>query len=233
MEWRYQTKALLAAEALRSMIRGGELAPGERLDLGALAEQLRMSATPIREALRQLEAEGLVVSQSYRGIRVAAFTQGDAIQLYDLRALLESHATNLAVSQLSRSEVEDLEHVEGLHRAAQERGDRAMAARHNATWHFRIYDAAGRQNPLLMEFIGRLWNAFPWTTAWMVPGRAERSVRDHAEIMLAIRGGDAKRAGSLMNSHVLAGKAFVMDRLATAPRKGPRLEKGRRPKASD
>jgi DNA-binding GntR family transcriptional regulator len=213
LEPAYLTKAQFAATALRAIIRGGELAPGERLDLEALGKRLNMSATPIREALRILEAEGLVVSEPHHGIRVADFSTDDASALYDLRALLESFATELVAADLDSADITELERLQALHREALGNGDTATANGFNEEWHFRIYRRAGESSPYLLEFISRLWNAFPWTTAWMVPGRDARSKQDHAEILDAIKAADGALAGELMRGHILAGKDFVLQHL--------------------
>jgi DNA-binding GntR family transcriptional regulator len=172
-----------------------------------------MSATPIREALRILEAEGLVVSEPHHGIRVADFSTDDASALYDLRALIESYATELIAPEMDDQELQQLERLTRAHRDALASGDAARANAQNEEWHFRIYRRAGEGSPYLLEFISRLWNAFPWTTAWMVPGRDVRSVQDHADILAALQGRDADEAGRLMRAHILAGKDFVLRHL--------------------
>jgi DNA-binding GntR family transcriptional regulator len=209
----YLTKAQYAATAIRGIIRGGELAPGQRIDQEALGQRLSMSATPIREALRQLEAEGLVTSEPHHGMRVADFSTNDASALYDLRALLESHATSLFVTQLADSDLDQLERLKAAHQGALIRADKTDANAQNEAWHFHIYRRAGEQSPYLLEFITRLWSAFPWTTAWMVPGRDVRSVRDHDDILAAIKERDPAEAGRLMHAHILGGKEFVLKRL--------------------
>lgn len=209
----YQTKAQLAGSTLRAMIRRGELAPGERIDMDSLGVDLRMSATPLREALRLLEAEGLIVSEPHLGMRVADFSADDAAALYDLRALLEPYATRLAVPRLSEGDIAQLERLEELHRAAVGRHDEQGADQKNEEWHFGIYRVGAERDPYLMDFISRLWNAFPWTTAWAVPGREVRSATDHAAIMVALKEGDGPRAAELMYAHVLSGKDIVVSRL--------------------
>jgi DNA-binding GntR family transcriptional regulator len=214
----YVTKAQFAATAIRGMIRGGGLAPGERLDLEAIGKRLQMSSTPIREALRILAAEGLVISEPHHAIRVADFSTDDASSLYDLRSLIESYATEQATSEFDAEDLKQLAHSASLHREALANGDTTAANNYNEEWHFRIYRRAGERNPYVLEFISRLWNAFPWTTAWMVPGRDARSLSDHSAITEAMQAGDALRAGQLMREHILAGKDFVLQRLSgTAP----------------
>jgi DNA-binding GntR family transcriptional regulator len=217
LESGYLTKAQFATSAMRGMIRRGDLAPGQRLDLEALGERMNMSATPIREALRVLEAEGLVTNEPHHGIRVVDFSLDDAVALYDLRALLEAHATGLATPLLSDSDLTELERLGRLQSNAVKNGDVVEINERNEDLHFYIYRAAAQQSPYLLDFISRLWNAFPWTTAWMVPPRAARSTHDHADIISAIRGGDADLASRRMHEHIIAGKTFVLDRLTSDP----------------
>jgi DNA-binding GntR family transcriptional regulator len=211
---RYLTKAQFAAESIRERIRRGDLRPGVRLDLDALSSQLGMSATPIREALRSLEAQGLVVNSPHRGIHVTEFSSTDAAELYDLRAHLESYATTLAAPVLTDSELEQLRSLASSHREALDRGDIVAMDRHNEEWHFLIYRASRLRTPHLIEFISRLWNAFPWTTAWMVRGRGSTSVQEHEWIMDALERHHGDVAGQLMARHVLAGKRLVIEYLA-------------------
>ena len=211
---RYLTKAQFAVESIRERIRRGDLRPGVRLDLDALSSDLNMSATPIREALRSLEAQGLVVNSPHRGIHVAEFSATDAAELYDLRAHLESYATALAAPALTDGELARLRSLASLHREAGDREDIVAMDRHNEEWHFLIYRASRLRTPHLIEFISRLWHAFPWTTAWMVRGRGSTSAQEHESIMDALERHHGDVAGQLMARHVLAGKRLVMEHLA-------------------
>jgi DNA-binding GntR family transcriptional regulator len=209
----YRTKAQVAAVALRGAIRRGELRPGERIDVEQLSARLQMSITPVREALRQLEAEGLVVNHPHREIRVAEFSTDAAEELYALRALLEGWATQLSVPRLTAEDVRELQHLHELQELAWERNEPMLAAEYNEKWHMKLYSAAGK-SPYLREFVLRLWNAFPWTTTWQVPGRGNVSVADHAMIMERVCAKDGKGAGELLRRHILNGKQLVMKQLA-------------------
>lgn len=209
---RYQTKAQFAADALRSLIRQGELAPGQSIDLDLVRRRLQMSSTPIREALRMLEAEGLVVNEPHHESRVSNFTAADAAELYELRAHLEGYAIRLAIPNLRDQEIAELKRIADLHNEAVDARDAQATARYNEAWHMAIYRSAA-QTSFLYEFIAKLWNAFPWTTAWMDPKRGVRSVKEHKMIMAAIVDHDAPLAESAMREHVMAGKEFVIHRL--------------------
>ncbi|MEE3719377.1 GntR family transcriptional regulator [Tumidithrix elongata RA019] len=94
---------------LRTNIFSGELAPNERLVETQLADRLQVSRTPIREAIRKLQQEGLVIADASGGLRVATLSIGDVIQLYDCRIALEQLSVAGACDRASTQEIEQLE----------------------------------------------------------------------------------------------------------------------------
>ena len=211
----YRTKSEMAAARLRDDIRSGVMKPRERIDIDALGDLLGMSATPIREALRQLQAEGFVVNEPHRGARVADFSPEETADLYDLREALESMATLIAADHLTATDIAELEGLAEANRAAIDRNDQAAAMRLNEAWHMTIY-ATAQSTPHLLDFIRRLWND-PRSATWVVPGRLPQSRRDHAAIMDALSAGDGKRAADLMGEHIRAGKNLVLRHLTASP----------------
>lgn len=211
----FRTKAHAAGEALREAIRQGDIAPGERIDVEGFADLLGMSITPIREALRHMEAEGLVESTPHRGVRVKEFSTDEASVLYDLRALLEGYAIRLSVPHLTAEEIGRLEEITESHRRAVESDDRQAIDDSNRDWHQLAYSRA--QTPYLDEFITRLWNAFPWTTRWQGPERLNRSVMSHAQMLAAIKEGQVDIVEALLRAHILDGKDYVLRQLQQPP----------------
>ena len=207
----HRTKTALALEALREGILQGEIKPGERLMVARLAEELGMSATPIREAIRILGAEGLINHRPHYGVSVADLSLEDAREIYMLRGYLEELATRLAVPRLTDQDIEKLKALENDMQQACASGDRDGLTKANADWHLCIYRASGTKH--LLGFILRLWALFPWDTIWVIPGRREQSLAEHAEIMRAILARDAETAGRLMHDHVLSGQSSVMQHL--------------------
>src|SRR6266540_133604 len=183
-EPRDQTKTDLALETLRDRIRLGDLQPAERLQLGELARELGMSPTPIREALRLLQADRLVEYRPHYGIVVAEHSPDTTEQVYHLRAMLEPLAVELAVPQLSDEQAEALERLHERHANAHGSGKRTASADPNRDWHWAIYDASGWQ--ILNDLIRQLWEAFPWRTMWALSGRLELSLQQHEAVMDAI-----------------------------------------------
>lgn len=213
MQPRFRTKTQLAAEEIRSAVRSGQFAPGQRIDAEGQALRLGMSATPVREALRLLEAEGLVVNDPHRGSRVADFSSDNASELYALRATLEGLATRLSVPHLSDDDTATLREIERERQEALSAGDFARSSELNWQWHMTLYRHA-MATPYLNDFISRLWNAFPWATSWNTPGRSDQSHADHANILLAAGEGDAKRAARLVEAHILSSRDAVLGLLA-------------------
>src|SRR3712207_5245594 len=100
---RFQLKRDYIVEALRAAIARGELKPGQRLRQEELAARFEISSTPVREALRKLEAEGLVASVPHQGVYVARPSLERMAESYRLRALLETHALKEAMLQLEKA----------------------------------------------------------------------------------------------------------------------------------
>jgi DNA-binding GntR family transcriptional regulator len=207
---RHLTKTEIALQEVRERLRTGSLQPGQRVRVEPLTHELSMSQTPIREALRLLQADGLVEYRPHYGIVVAEISVEATAEVYRLRALLEPFAVELAVAKLTP---EGLQELEQLHRQliAAARKDSLTFSDHNHAWHWALYQAS--QSPLLNDFIRRLWDAFPWRSMWAITGRTELTLQEHTAIMDAVREGDPERAPSLMRDHILSGRSTVLGQL--------------------
>lgn len=205
------TKTEHATEMLRRRIRSGEFEPGEPLRIDVLTRELGMSSTPVREALRLLQADRLVDYHPHRGTTVAGTSRDDPAleEVYRLRMVLEPYATELAVGAISDKQ---LARVEQLHaslvRVTTSGRTTRRASEYNSSWHFAIYAAAGM--PLLVELIQRLWDAFPWRTMWAIPDTVGTSTEDHDAIMEAVRARNSKKAAALMHTHIGRGLQYLL-----------------------
>jgi DNA-binding GntR family transcriptional regulator len=208
---RHQTKTELALQALRERIRSGQLRPGERLRVDELTRELGMSPTPIREALRLLQADRLVDYRPHHGIVVAEVSADATAEVYHLRAVLEPLAVELAVPRLTDDAIDDLERLHERHASAGSSQRRGATADPNWAWHWAIYDASGW--PILADLIRQLWEAFPWRTMWALPGRMSLSLEEHEAVMAAIRGRDALVAAERMRDHVTSGRETLLAHL--------------------
>lgn len=205
------TKAETAFESIRQRIESGELGPGARITLQALADDLGVSLTPVREALRMLQASGLVEYRPHQGHVVTRYSIARGEEAYLLRELLEPLATRLACERASERELEAINEIHERFAQLIENPDLAVGmVELNARWHRAIYDAA--HSPLLDEFIERLWSGQPYQAIWFV-GRRHQSLQDHAAIMDRLRARDPQGAASAMLAHIGHGESATLAHL--------------------
>lgn len=192
----YTSKTDLVAAMLREMIVAGQLAPGAPLRQRDLAAQFDVSPTPIREALRRLESEGLVVGDPHRGVTVANPEEGAAADNYRIRAALEPLAAEMATERIDEDALAELEQINQEIMRLPE-GEPSYRE-HNARFHFAIYQASG--SPVLVSLIRMLWQSLPQRPA---PARSlAESARQHAQILAAIRRRDSAGAAELTREHI-------------------------------
>ena len=200
----------LATRALRDELLAGRLPAGSRVHLGETAARLRMSPIPVREALRTLATEGLVVSLPHRGYRVPEANLADLEDTYRLRLVLDPMAIELAVPKLTADHLERagraLAELEAGLRAGE--WDRVRVA--NQEFHFAIYDAADA--PWLLKLISMLWENSERYQRIASPGRGtpKQRIGEHRRILDAVRRRDAKEAAALTHEHL--GRTYTMAR---------------------
>lgn len=199
-----QTSAGTAAQVaarLRDAIASGQLQPGTRLREPALAVQLMVSRTPVREALARLEAEGLVKRVPYRGAIVAELTSEQVAEAYMLRGLLEGFATRLATPKLSK---QDHLKLRALIREIEESAKRGRSAELDALhreFHFTIYSQCASSK--LVGWISELYSQFP--KSLKRTARLQEPVAEYYRILEALESGDADLAGEEMTRHIKNG----------------------------
>ena len=179
---------------LRQAIITGEFAPGERLMEIALANRLGVSRTPVREAIRKLELEGLVVMIPRKGAEVARITEKDLRDVLEVRCSLEELAAELAAEKLDQALVE--------FESAIESGDNAAIADSDMEFHDIIFDATG--NPRLIQIIGNLREQFYRYRLEYVKDTDYHIVllNEHKELVNAIRAGKKEEARKIMKKHI-------------------------------
>ena len=198
--------------AIRSGILDGRYPLGSRLDQQTLAEEFGASIIPVRESLRQLEAEGLIEIAPRRGAFVVSPTVDEVREVYRLRAVLEAFATKQAVPVLSGAA---LAQMDGLvaQMARTGRGNTYDNwSRLNQEWHFALY--AGAASPLLMQFIGTLWDRCRLTSNVYARdlSHRSRSNADHEKIMAAVHAGRDELAAKLISTHVSDAMDEILDK---------------------
>lgn len=199
----YRTKEEQVADFLRERIISGVYPRGSRLKQAEIAEQLQLSITPVREALKILEAEGYVSGGSYRGARVVPFDVSASNEILQLRLLLESQLVRSAVENIAHEDISELRALADEFAQAFQRGDRATARGINYRFHRRLYDIA--QMPQTLHFVQILWARYPFDLINSVSGRGNEAVDEHEEILNAFAAGDASAAMLAMRKHIESG----------------------------
>jgi DNA-binding GntR family transcriptional regulator len=205
------TSSLRVSEELREAILSGEFEPGERLRTVSLAKRFGSSRTPVREALVQLEGEGLVDIEPRRGALVRSFASADLIDLYEIRALLEPAA---AARAAQRVEDEALDRLRTLVALSDGRGGRGRAAiddqiAWNEEFHTIVIDAAAspRLSAALRATAG-IPRAFRMTF-WRDDGHRAFAQACHREVVSALIARSPERADAVMRTHILHARDAV------------------------
>ncbi len=203
------SKRAWIVDRLRRRILSGELARGSRLRQDALALEFGASITPVREALSQLEAEGLVVTEHNRSVCVAGIDEQQLVATYAVRRLIEGYAMQRATLRVSQRDLARAREILDGHRADAS----AEAIRDlNRAFHFHFYERCGM--PALVERIGATWQAFPWDLTLHSRERLEASHREHLDILEQLATGDPARVAAATGRHLQNGFASVLERLS-------------------
>jgi DNA-binding GntR family transcriptional regulator len=195
------TTADAAYQALRQAILQGDLAPGERLRSDALANDLKVSRTPVREALRKLEAEGLV-ERSGSGLIVREFSEKDLTEIFYVREALEGMAARLAAENATPGEIAEIRELLDDMEAVRERGDVAALRPLTAEFH-RSIGRASHNGRLLQSLESLLEHVRQMQTSTLlqVEGRPAEALKEHRDLLKAIEARDAERAEKLARAH--------------------------------
>ena len=202
-------------QRIRDEIIRGHFSPGERLPLRDLAKQFDVSTQPIRQALSELEAEGLVKSEARKGAFVTSLTPAELDDIYEIRAPLEAMATEVAVSHLTDGTLDRLDQLiveidRHLGEGLTERREVVELVRLNYKFHDTIYAASGRQHLLQLTRTLR-HRTQHYLHAYMIEqDRMPHAQDEHRAIVLACRERDGKRAKTMMYEHVTkAGRGII------------------------
>ena len=190
-------------DILRERIRTGEIPPGTRLRQEVLAEELGISRTPLREAMRLLAADGLVELEPNRGAIVTALRHDDQVAFWEARLALEPAAARLAAERPSATGIEAMRTAIAEQRSARADGEGFAA---NRAFHLALVAAAG--NPHLDRFAETLWVRAVGQSIYTAQSSDATVVAayadQHAAMLAAIERGDAELAERLTREHILA-----------------------------
>jgi len=199
----------IVAEQMRAAILDGHYKPGEWLRQERLAQDLGVSQMPVREALKELAAEGLIEHVPYRGARVLVFSVDDILDLYSHRAFLESRAAFIAAEIIT---AEELAVIKGLQAEVEKHGAPEVVFKYrglNRQFHQHVYLVSKRE--YLIRTLNQMWATFPTmlianfaaTAVQPLPERESVDVAEHRAIVSALEAHDAPAAERAMKEHIL------------------------------
>lgn len=193
----YVSKTDMVAALLRELIITGDLAAGEQLRQRDLAVRFGVSQTPVREAMRRLESEGLVVGDTHRGFTVVEPDTGRSEENFQIRAALESLGAALAAEKIDSAGIERLTALNAAMSRLAESDPAYLEL--NREFHFSLYEYA--RSPLLMSLMRLLWASLHGGPR-VLRTHAE-SARQHEAILAALRAHDGAAAGRHTYHHIM------------------------------
>lgn len=207
-----------AHEIIRSHIASGRFSSQDRLREEELAVITGVSRTPVREALQRLSAEGFVELTPNRGARVSSWSRKDVEEIFELRALLESHAARLAAKNADDEQIARLGALaDSMLDVGRDGADLAKVTDLNNEFH-RLVLTAGRNKRLVAQLSGLVQVPLVYRTFFEYsPDALRRSLAHHRELVDAIASRDPAWAESVMRSHLLAARAELLKAIEASP----------------
>jgi DNA-binding GntR family transcriptional regulator len=206
----YVSKTDMVAALIRELIITGELPAGEQLRQRDLAQRFHVSQTPVREAMRRLESEGLVLGDTHRGFTVVESDDGPVEENFQIRAALESLGASLAARHINADGIQRLQDLNDEMRSLA--GNDPRYAELNRQFHFSVYEYA--RSPLLLSLMRLLWASLQGGPR--VARTHAESARQHDAILDALRAGDAVAASARTRHHIMSA-APVTNRATASP----------------
>ncbi|TCT04993.1 GntR family transcriptional regulator [Aquabacter spiritensis] len=204
-----------AYEFVRRAIQIGQYSPGDRIREEEIADQLGVSRTPVRDAMRRLEADGFLVHESHRGMTIAQFDHQTVMELYAMWNVLEGAAASMAARHAADAEIELLEEYIALEPAEAVTAERM--AEHNRKFHQAIYRSA--HNRYLLKTLSVLSDSLDFLsrTTFTIGARRELAQVEHRAIVDAIRARDPEGAEKAARAHIRAALRARLTLLAETP----------------
>ena len=195
-----ESRGEVAYGRLKEAIQAGDLIPGQRIRENEMASWLEMSRTPVREALRRLEADGLLTFAPYRGMVISELDHQAVMELYSMREVLEGTAAGLAARHASDAEIAVLKDI--VAGELDDAADPRRIASHNKHFHGALYRAA--HNRYLLKTLNVLSDAMALLgmTTMAITGRSETAHAEHQAVVAAIAARDSATAEAAMREHI-------------------------------
>lgn len=186
--------------ALRQAILGGQYSAGERLVQKAIADKMGTSRIPVRDALKRLEADGLISTGQNGSYYVKPFGEEELEEIYSLRMLLEPAALGIALPKMTDDDLEEIRRLLDEMNEAATANDHERYVRLNQTFHMTLYEISER--PRLIQIIKTLWSGRPLFNPLEIGGGFSHTIQEHELIFKALKRRDAEEAEQRLREHI-------------------------------
>jgi DNA-binding GntR family transcriptional regulator len=209
----YKPLREIVFESMREAILSGVLKPGERLMEIQLAEEMGVSRTPVREAIRKLELENFVVMIPRKGAYVAGVSLKDVADVFEIRSALEGLAAGLAAERITEDELELMEQAL-FFRVSEGEMDLEQIVKSDTDFHALVYRAS--RNERLIQILENLREQIQRfrATSLAVPGRNKLAIEEHRMIVEALRNHDSEEAQSLAMAHIVTAENVMFEAIS-------------------
>lgn len=199
-------------ENLREAILEGRLKPGQRLMEVQLAEQLGVSRTPVREAIRKLELEGLVIMLPRKGAYVANMSLKDVIDVLEIRSSLEGLAASLAAQRMNSDDIKKMEKISKEYEKSIKNVDLETSLIKDVEFHECIFKSTN--NKKLHQLINSLWEqVYRFRVTYISDYNSSLSIiNEHKLILDAIKKGDTELAKKYATEHIEKAEQFIIEK---------------------
>ena len=202
----------ITCKYIRSKIANGEIRLNEKVSMRKIAEDLEISRTPIREAIRKLESEGLIELLPRRGFIVKKYNPKQVEEIYVARQILEVSAVRLACDRIKKKDLERLKKInDNLSKVLIEgKKDILKIKKLNEDFHFTLYKNSG--NDVICEIIQNLWNRISglFIQLFKNPKQGKTTFQEHNEIIQALENQDVNKSTEMIDNHLSANKKQLM-----------------------
>jgi DNA-binding GntR family transcriptional regulator len=210
---------LRVKRAILADLVSGEFLPGMHLTIDTLTSRYGVSHMPIREALRQLEGEGILISLAHRGFKIEAVTEDYIRRIYDIRVGIESLLAHRAAEQASDADIHDIRQMHENLSALIRSGDGMAAALENVKFHKRIYAIANNaEAELILEGRTRLVRSVGDGFGGYTPDIFETVIAEHEKMVVALERKDPKASRDAVFDHVTAARDRLLKKMAGSHR---------------
>jgi len=203
--------------SIRDDITHGKLAPGERLVEFKLAERFKASRSPIREAMRQLESEGLIQFEPNKGFTVSKLSPKELEEIYNLRSLLESYAARLGAERANKTQIKHLKEIHQELRTAARNSDVQGWIDNNILFHdFFLENSENGNLRQVVEMLKRRVNWYQYMIV-LIPSHYKAYLEHHEAILKACETNEGGMAEKFMKLHIDAIKQVLLNHLSQFP----------------